>query len=98
MKRYSLLLPLVFVFFVKCASDPEPLTLSRSGPGVVPATGHTEEEILISAEFIDDNTYVIVCKGFPLPELTGENAINSAKEAARLNAISFIFFINYFHY
>jgi hypothetical protein len=45
-----------------------------------------QEEILIRKYFRNRNTYVIVCKGFPNESLTGKPRIESAKEAALINA------------
>lgn len=42
--------------------------------------------ILIKKYFRDDNTYVIVCKGFPREGITGIQAGETAKESALLNA------------
>jgi hypothetical protein len=47
-------------------------------------------ESLISKGFIDDNTWKIVCRGYPLEGLTGLQMIESSKRAALLSAYYFI--------
>jgi len=42
--------------------------------------------ILVKKAFRDDNTYVIVCRGFPREGVEGIQAGETAKEAALLNA------------
>lgn len=42
--------------------------------------------ILVKKEFVNDNTYVIICRGFPREGLEGLQAVETAKEAALLNA------------
>ena len=44
------------------------------------------DEILIKKWFRDSNTFVIVCKGYPKEGLTGDARVESAKEAALINA------------
>jgi hypothetical protein len=43
-------------------------------------------DVLIKEYFADDDTYVIICKGFPKEGLTSIQASESAKEAAVINA------------
>ena len=50
----------------------------------------TEEDVLVKAEFTDDNTYRIVCKGYPMEGLSGVSAEKSSMEAAQMNAFYFI--------
>ena len=45
---------------------------------------------LISEEFTSDDTYEVVCRGFPKQGLTGVQKEESAKRAALLNAYYFI--------
>ncbi len=45
-----------------------------------------KEKVLISKWFRNKNTYVIVCRGWPKESLTGKKRIESAKEAALINA------------
>ncbi|PKL38098.1 MAG: hypothetical protein CVV44_13100 [Spirochaetae bacterium HGW-Spirochaetae-1] len=45
-----------------------------------------ERSALISKKFIDDNTYEIVCRGFPMAETEGIARFESAKRAALMNA------------
>ncbi|MCP4135311.1 MAG: hypothetical protein GY754_30360 [bacterium] len=51
--------------------------------------GYTEADILVKQNFRDDNTYIIVCKGFPMKGTSGIVKDSSAKRAARLNAYYF---------
>jgi hypothetical protein len=44
------------------------------------------DEILIKKWFRNNNTFVIVCKGYPKEGLTGDARVESAKEAALINA------------
>jgi hypothetical protein len=52
------------------------VTVKSSGP----------REVLISQGFIDDNTYRVVCRGYPLDGLTGIQQAESSKRAALLHA------------
>lgn len=54
------------------------------------AVGPAASPVLISKNFIDDNTYRIVCRGFPAQGLSGLQRNESAMRAARLNAYLFI--------
>ena len=81
MKKSTGLFLLSFVLLVSCKTDTPPM---------VGGSPRSEEDILISAGFVDDNTYRIVCRGYPMPEYTGVQAENTAMEAARLNAIYFV--------
>ncbi|NLV69236.1 MAG: hypothetical protein GXY14_16345 [Spirochaetes bacterium] len=45
---------------------------------------------LISEEFVSDNTYEVVCRGFPKQGLDGFQKNESAKRAALLNAYYFV--------
>ncbi len=45
---------------------------------------------LISEDFISDDTYEIVCRGFPKQGLSGVQKEESAKRAALLNAYYFV--------
>ncbi len=57
-------------------------------PAGVKSTG--PENVLIRGEFLDDTTYLIVCRGFPEQGLVGLQRIESSKRAALLNAYYFI--------
>jgi hypothetical protein len=57
------------------------------GPSV---KGPTAQLVLISKKFIDDNSYRVVCRGFPEEGLEGVQRTESAKRAARINAYVFI--------
>jgi hypothetical protein len=48
------------------------------------------KEPLISQGFVDDNTYRVVCRGFPLEGSTGIQMIESSKRAALLGAYYYI--------
>lgn len=61
--------------------------LTLCGP---PVKGPTAQLVLISKKFIDDNSYRVVCRGFPEQGLEGVQRTESAKRAARLNAYVFI--------
>lgn len=55
-----------------------------------PGKGPTAQQVLISKGFIDDNTYRIVCRGYPEQGLTGVAKTESSRQAARLNAYVFL--------
>ena len=48
------------------------------------------KETLISQGFVDDNTYKVVCRGFPLEGSTGIQKSESSKRAALLGAYYYI--------
>ena len=48
-----------------------------------------EEDVLISQKFLDDNSYLIVCRGFPKEDLEGMARSLSAEKSAQLNAMYF---------
>ena len=56
----------------------------------LPVSGPTSQQVLVTKGFIDDNTYRIVCRGFPEKGLTGVAKTESSRQAARLNAYVFI--------
>jgi hypothetical protein len=58
------------------------LMLAGCGPRKAGDRGN----ILIKSAFLDDTTYMIVCKGYPREGLEGVQAMETAKEAALLNA------------
>lgn len=60
------------------------ILLMVSGCG--PRKANDKGSILIKGTFIDDTSYMIVCKGFPREGLEGVQAMETAKEAALLNA------------
>lgn len=45
-----------------------------------------KKNILIKNWFIDYNTYMIICKGYPKVGTSGYSSINTAREAALINA------------
>jgi hypothetical protein len=45
-----------------------------------------KKEILIKKYFINSDSYMIICKGFPKAELSGSARKQSAREAALINA------------
>jgi hypothetical protein len=50
----------------------------------------TEDEVLMVKKFIDPNTLLIVCRGYPEAGLTGLQKTESSKRAALLNAYYFV--------
>jgi len=48
--------------------------------------GADRSSILIKKYFVNDTTYIIICKGYPKEGLEGMQAVETAKEAALLNA------------
>ena len=56
----------------------------------VKSGAHTMEDVLIKKGFMDNNTYRIVCRGYPQEGLTGIQKVESAKRAALLNAYYFV--------
>lgn len=52
--------------------------------------GPTAQQVLVSKGFIDDNTFRIVCRGYPEQGLTGVAKTESSRQAARLNAYMFL--------
>ncbi len=77
MKIKSLLVLMVFVAVVAGCDQ---AGVTSGGP----------RESLISRGFIDDNTYKIVCRGYPLDGLKGIQKIESSKRAALLSAYYYI--------
>lgn len=55
-----------------------------------PGKGPTSQPVLVSRNFIDDNTFRIVCRGYPTQGLTGVPRVESAKYSALQNAYYFI--------
>ena len=49
-----------------------------------------ETNPLVSMDFKDNNTWIVVCRGFPLNDTNKTVKIESAKKAAVLNAYHFI--------
>jgi hypothetical protein len=58
-------------------------------PLILMSCDDNRDNVLISNKFIDDNTYEIVCKGFPKESLSGVARVESSKRAALLNAYHF---------
>jgi hypothetical protein len=48
------------------------------------------KEPLISQGFVDDNTYMVICRGYPLQGSTGIQKVESSKRAALLGAYYYI--------
>ena len=62
---------------------------AKKEPNVMDLPGLSEDakkEIIVKKYFKDNNTFVIECKGFPKEGLEGKARIESAKEAALINA------------
>jgi hypothetical protein len=57
----------------------------EKGPG-----SSAPKEALISQGFVDDNTYTVVCRGYPLEGSTGIQKSESSKRAALLGAYYYI--------
>jgi len=51
-----------------------------------PKVGMTVEDVLVSQKYLNSNSFLIVCKGFPREDLTGQPRIESSKTAAVFNA------------
>ncbi len=51
-----------------------------------PKEGKDIKDIIENKYFKNDNTYVIECKGFPKEDITGRARVETAKEAALMNA------------
>ena len=54
--------------------------------GCGPRKAEDRGKILIKSGFIDDTSYMIVCNGYPREGLAGVQAMETAKEAALINA------------
>jgi hypothetical protein len=54
------------------------------------ADDSVQKEPLISQGFVDDDTYRVVCRGFPLKGSTGLQKVESSKRAALLGAYYYI--------
>ncbi|OHD63040.1 MAG: hypothetical protein A2176_09485 [Spirochaetes bacterium RBG_13_51_14] len=50
----------------------------------------TPPEVLISKGFVDDNTYKVICRGFPKEGMTGVQMVEASKRAALLSAYYYI--------
>ena len=77
--KYKILLLIVVLSLLKCSNKS-----ARLGDAPL-----KEEDVLISQKFLDDNTYLIVCRGFPKQELEGMAGDLSAEKSAQLNAMYF---------
>jgi hypothetical protein len=69
-----------------CAKDNKD---AKNEPNVmdIPALSEqVKKEVIVKKYFEDDNTFIIECKGFPKDGLEGKARIESAKEAALINA------------
>jgi hypothetical protein len=51
-----------------------------------PLSSEEKRDVLVKKYFRDDNTFIIICKGYPKEGLEGKMAVSTAKEAALLNA------------
>ncbi len=83
MKGKALAIIAVVVFFTACTDQ-------KLGKSQAPSI----EDVLVNRGFIDNNTYRIVCKGYPQQGLEGIQKVESSKRAALLNAYYFV--QNYF--
>jgi hypothetical protein len=72
----------IFVIMVSAVSCSERITVKSSGPSI--------EDVLISRGFINDNSYRIVCRGYPQGGLDGVQKVESSKRGALLNAYYFV--------
>ncbi len=52
----------------------------------VGAGAQEKREVLVKKYFNNNNTFIIICKGYPKEGLSGTQAMETAKEAALLNA------------
>ncbi|MFW5770979.1 MAG: hypothetical protein ACOCX9_06050 [Spirochaetota bacterium] len=68
-----IILILIFVFSLAACSNK-------------PTIGSSPRESLVKKYFQDDNTYIIIARGYPKPGLPEMQAINTAQEAALTNA------------
>lgn len=50
------------------------------------AGAQEKREVLVKKYFKNNNTFIIICKGYPKEGLSGTQAVETAKEAALLNA------------
>ena len=76
--RINLLFIIVTVILLSTGCDEK--SVENTGP----------KEPLISQGFVDDNTYVVVCRGYPLQGSTGIQKAESSKRAALLGAYYYI--------
>ncbi len=53
-------------------------------------TSQGPREVLVSKGFVDDNTWKVVCRGYPLEGLKGIQKSESSKRAALLSAYYYI--------
>ncbi len=83
MKGKALAIIAVVVFFTACTDQK---LVKSQAPSI--------EDVLVNRGFIDNNTYRIVCKGYPQQGLEGIQKVESSKRAALLNAYYFV--QNYF--
>lgn len=72
--KCNALLVIIVLFFAMTGCDQDIVT--SPGP----------KEALISQGFVDDNTYRVVCRGYPIEGLKGIQQAESSKRAALLNA------------
>lgn len=50
------------------------------------AGAQEKREVLVKKYFKNNNTFIIICKGYPRESLSGTQAMETAKESALLNA------------
>jgi len=81
MKKILIVLLAVLAFMLSCSKEKENADMPVVGGGAV-----NEKEVLLSSDFKDNDTYVIVCKGLPAPGLNTVASHESARRAALLNA------------
>ena len=72
---------LLLVSFVMVLAGCDQVGVTSQGP---------REAALISKGFVDDNTWKVVCRGFPLEGLKGIQKSESSKRAALLGAYYYI--------
>ena len=66
------------------------LVLALNGCDNTAGTDAGKKEVLVSRGFVDDNTYRVVCRGYPPEGLAGIQRAESSKRAALLGAYYFI--------
>jgi hypothetical protein len=79
MKYITLCCIAALLVFSACAGQPK-----------VAGGAPTLEDVLIRKGFVDDNSYRIVCRGYPQQGLEGIQKTESSKRGALLNAYYFV--------
>ncbi len=85
MKKIFFLIFLI-VMFSSCVKEDKD---AKQEPNVMDLPGLSEDvkkDVIVNKYFKDDNTFIIECKGYPNEGLEGKARVESAKEAALINA------------